>query len=197
MATFRTVRPARRASLLASAIALPVLLGACGSASDGDTAVPSPVTLSTVAPPTAVPSAVDTRCRSSELRASVGRLDPGAGQKNYPVVLTNDSARTCTLRGYPAVAFVDAAGKQLGVDPKRSDARLTTVHLAPGSSAWAGLSFANPELSEAETATPAELLVTPPDERDRLRVTWEKGEVPVGGNKASLFLTVFGPGTGA
>ncbi len=118
MATFRTIRPARRAALLTSAIALPVLLGACGSESGGGTTVPSTTTPSTVAPSTAVPSTVDTRCRTSELRASVGRLDPGAGQKNFPVVLTNDSARTCTLRGYPGVAFVDAAGKQLGRRPE-------------------------------------------------------------------------------
>ncbi|NEC84356.1 DUF4232 domain-containing protein [Streptomyces sp. SID12501] len=192
MATFRTTRPGPRATLLAGALALPVLLGACGSDSGGGASVPS-----TTTPPTAVPSTGDTRCRTSELRASVGRPDPGAGQKNFPVVLTNDSARICTLRGYPGVAFVDAAGTQLGHAPKRSDAELTTVHLAPGDSAWAGLSFANPELSEAETATPAELLVTPPDERDQLKVTWERGEVPVGGNKSSVFLSVFGPGTGA
>ncbi|MGY1495609.1 DUF4232 domain-containing protein [Streptomyces sp. QTS52] len=197
MSTFRTARPAHRAALLASVIALPVLLGACGSESGGGTNAPSITTPSTAPPPTAVPSTGDTRCRTSELRASVGRPNPGAGQKNFPVVLTNDSARACTLRGYPGVAFVDAAGKQLGRVPKRSDAKVTTVHLAPGDSAWAGLSFTNPELSEAETATPAELLVTPPDERDQLKVTWERGEVPVGGNKSSVFLSVFGPGTGA
>ncbi|GAA3872140.1 DUF4232 domain-containing protein [Streptomyces lacrimifluminis] len=195
MATFRTTRPAHRAALLTTSIALPVLLGACGSDSGGTT-VPSTASASTVPTATTVPSTGDTRCRTSELRASVGRLDPGAGQKNFPVVLTNDSTRTCTLRGYPGVAFVDGAGKQLGLLPKRSDAELTTVRLAPGESAWAGLSFTNPELSEAETATPAELLVTPPDEREQLKVTWEKGDVPVGGNRSSVFLTVFGPGTG-
>ncbi|WP_329267619.1 DUF4232 domain-containing protein [Streptomyces sp. NBC_01451] len=196
MATFRTTRPARRTALLMSAMALPVLLGACGSDTGDGTTVPSTATTTTVSTSTA-PSTGDSRCRASELRASVGRLDPGAGQKNFPVVLTNDSARACTLRGYPGVAFVDAAGEQLGADPKRSDAQVTTVHLAPGDSAWAGLSFANPELSEAATATPAELLVTPPDERDQLKVAWEKGEVPVGGNESSVFLTVFGPGTGS
>ncbi|WP_405825155.1 DUF4232 domain-containing protein [Streptomyces sp. NBC_01390] len=191
MATFRTTRPAHRAALLASAVALPVLLAAC--ADGGGTTVRS---TAVVPSPTTVPTTGDTRCRASELRATVGRPDAGAGQRNFPVVLTNDSARTCTLRGYPGAAFVDAAGEQLGPDPKRSAARLTTVRLAPGGSAWAGLSFADPELSGAETATPAELLVTPPDERDPLKVTWEKGAVPVGGNEASVFLTVFGSGTG-
>ncbi|MFF3374651.1 DUF4232 domain-containing protein [Streptomyces sp. NPDC002680] len=198
MAIFRTSR--------AALLALPVLfLGACdngGGTAAPTTTLPSASATSTAAPSTPVPSTPapstdDTRCHTADLRASVGRLDPGAGQKNFPVVLTNDSDRTCTLRGYPGAAFVDAAGKQLGPDPKRSEATPTTVELAPGGSAWAGLSFANPEISEAETATPAALLVTPPDERESLKVPWDKGEVPVGGNESSVFLTVFGPGSGA
>ncbi|MFE0517103.1 DUF4232 domain-containing protein, partial [Streptomyces sp. NPDC058964] len=140
--------------------------------------------------------ATGTRCHTSELTASVGRNDPGAGQENFPVVLTNKSARTCTVRGYPGAAFVDASGTQLGPDPKRSSGTPATVTLKPGQSAWAGLTFSNPEISGAKTATPAALLVTPPDERDQLKVKWTAGEVPVSGNASSVFLTVFGPGTG-
>ncbi|WP_210587204.1 DUF4232 domain-containing protein [Streptomyces sp. GESEQ-35] len=140
--------------------------------------------------------ATSTRCHTSELSASVGRNNPGAGQENYPVVLTNTSSRTCTVRGYPGAAFIDASGKQLGPDPVRSSASPTTVTLKPGSSAWAGLTYSNPEISGARTATPAALLVTPPDERDSLKVAWTAGEVPVGGNASSVRLTVFSPGTG-
>ncbi|MFF4791653.1 DUF4232 domain-containing protein [Streptomyces sp. NPDC001276] len=136
-----------------------------------------------------------TRCHTSELRASVGRENPGAGQENFPVVLTNTSGRTCTVRGYPGAAFVDASGRQLGPDPKRSSGTPTTVTLKPGQSAWAGLTFSNPGVSGAKTATPASLIVTPPDERDHLTVKWTAGEVPVGGNSSSVFLTVFSPGT--
>ncbi|MFF4825528.1 DUF4232 domain-containing protein [Streptomyces sp. NPDC001312] len=136
-----------------------------------------------------------TRCHTSELTASVGRENPGAGQENFPVVLTNTSGRTCTVRGYPGAAFVDASGRQLGPDPKRSSGTPTTVTLKPGQSAWAGLTFSNPGVSGAKTATPASLIVTPPDERDHLTVKWTAGEVPVGGNSSSVFLTVFSPGT--
>ncbi|WP_328552101.1 MULTISPECIES: DUF4232 domain-containing protein [unclassified Streptomyces] len=136
------------------------------------------------------------RCHTSELRASVGRNDPGAGQENFPVVLTNRSGRTCTVRGYPGAAFVDASGKQLGPDPRRSSGTPTTVTLAPGHSAWSGLTFSNPEISGAHTATPASLIVTPPDERDSLTVTWTGGTVPVSGNSSSVFLTVVRPGSG-
>lgn len=138
-----------------------------------------------------------TRCHTSELSASVGRNNPGAGQENFPIVLTNKSAHTCTLRGYPGAAFVSASGAQLGPDPKRSSGSPATVALKPGQSAWAGLSFSNPEISGAKTATPAALVVTPPDERDSLKVAWTAGEVPVSGNASSVFLTVFSAGTGA
>ncbi|MFI1290052.1 DUF4232 domain-containing protein [Streptomyces sp. NPDC020792] len=139
--------------------------------------------------------ATSTRCHTSELRASVGRENPGAGQENFPVVLTNTSGRTCTVHGYPGAAFVDASGRQLGPDPKRSSGTPTTVTLKPGQSAWAGLTFSHPGVSGARTATPASLIVTPPDERDHLTVKWTAGQVPVGGNASSVFLTVLSPGT--
>ncbi|MFH9861532.1 DUF4232 domain-containing protein [Streptomyces sp. NPDC017202] len=137
------------------------------------------------------------RCHTSELRASVGRNDPGAGQENFPVVLTNASERTCTVRGYPGAAFLDASGRRLGPDPRREPGSgPVTVTLAPGRSAWAGLTFSSPEVSGAEAATPTTLVVTPPDERDPLRVPWTGGKVPVAGNASSVRLTVLAPGTG-
>jgi hypothetical protein len=140
-------------------------------------------------------TAASTRCHTSELRASVGRNDPGAGQENFPVVLTNKSARTCTVHGYPGAAFVNASGTQLGPDPRRESGSPVTVTLKPGQSAWAGLTFSNPGISGAKTATPAALLVTPPDERDQLKVAWPGGPVPVSGNSSSVSLSVLSPGT--
>ena len=138
------------------------------------------------------------RCHTSELRAKVGGNDPGAGQENFPIVLTNASGRTCTVRGFPGAAFLNASGTQLGDDPQReSGSTATTVTLKPGQSAWAGLTFSNPEVSGAKTATPSWLAVTPPDEQDALHVKWTAGAVPVSGNASSVRLTVFSAGTGA
>ncbi|WP_369221001.1 DUF4232 domain-containing protein [Streptomyces sp. R39] len=143
-------------------------------------------------------TAAGTRCHTSDLSASVGANNPGAGQENFPIVLTNKSGRTCTVRGYPGAAFVNASGTQLGPDPQReSGSTAATVTLKPGQSAWAGLTFSNPEVSGAKTATPAALLVTPPDERDSLKVAWTGGAVPVSGNASSVRLNVFSAGTGA
>ncbi|MEU3825648.1 DUF4232 domain-containing protein [Streptomyces sp. SID486] len=150
-------------------------------------------------PPATAPTAATaggTRCHTSELRASVGRNDPGAGQENFPVVLTNRSGRTCTLRGYPGAAFVNGSGGQLGADPRREPGSPVTVTLRPGQSAWTGLTFSNPGISGARQATPSALLVTPPDERDPLKVAWSGGPVPVAGNASSVRLTVLSPGTG-
>ncbi|MEU9071582.1 DUF4232 domain-containing protein [Streptomyces sp. NPDC048306] len=217
-----TSQPLRRAALLASGVALLGLLTACGSESASSSGTPEPgkAARSTGAEPGggsttpggtdpavgAAPSdtagsasasaRTDGRCHTSELRASVGRVDPGAGQRNFPVVLTNTSERTCTVYGYPGAAFVDASGKQLGPDPERAPGSPRTVKLTPGKSAWSGLSFSSPQISGARTATPATLLVTPPDEREPLKVKWTAGEVPVGGNASSVSVTVLSPGTG-
>ncbi|WP_329342466.1 DUF4232 domain-containing protein [Streptomyces sp. NBC_00663] len=218
-------RSAHRAALLASAAAVLSLLTACGSgggSGEGDAATAPSTLPGTAAPatgdvtsatPSVPPSAGPTtsppspsptpspaaggRCHTSELEAVLGRNDPGAGQENFPVILTNTSRRTCTIHGYPGAAFVDAAGRQLGPDPKRSPGTPTTVRLAPGHSAWSGITFSNPEISGARTANPDALLVTPPDERDPLKVSWSAGEVPVSGNESSVFLTVFAKGPGA
>ncbi|MFE0792252.1 DUF4232 domain-containing protein [Streptomyces mutabilis] len=212
-----TSRPVGRTALLASAVALLGLVGACGSESSTSSAprptqaprttAPGTGTATGTAPAaTAAPSdtagsasasaRTDGRCHTSELRAAVGRVDPGAGQRNFPIVLTNTSDRTCTLYGYPGAAFVGASGEQLGPDPERAPASPETVTLTPGKSAWAGLSFSSPQISGARTATPAALLVTPPDEHDPIEVEWTAGEVPVGGDESSVSLTALEAGTG-
>ncbi|MER6691006.1 DUF4232 domain-containing protein [Streptomyces minutiscleroticus] len=139
-----------------------------------------------------------TRCHTGELKASVGGNDPGAGQKNFPLVLTNTSGRTCTVDGYPGLAFVDGAGRQVSVDPERADGSGEgAVKLAPGESAWAPLSFTNPDTSGAERVTPASVLITPPDERDHLTVKWEGGAVPKDDEIAGPRVGRFSAGSGA
>ncbi|MFJ4690512.1 DUF4232 domain-containing protein [Streptomyces sp. NPDC088766] len=221
----RSRRGRRQAVLAAGALAVLGSLSACGGGgADGTGSASAPASSSSVSsasvasppsPSTATSAQVSTapaaastapsparsaaggRCHTSELRAFVGRNDPGAGQENFPVVLTNASERTCTVRGYPGAAFLDASGRQLGPDPRREPGSgPVTVTLAPGRSAWAGLTFSNPEVSGAEAATPTTLVVTPPDERDPLRVPWTGGKVPVAGNASSVRLTVLAPGTG-
>ncbi|MDX3235000.1 DUF4232 domain-containing protein [Streptomyces sp. ME03-5709C] len=137
------------------------------------------------------------RCHTADLRASIGRNDPGAGQENFPVVLTNRSARTCTVHGFPGVAFVNAAGEQVTVDPERATGQpARQVALAPGDSAWAAMSFSNPAVTGVTTVTPAAVLVTPPDETASLKVAWTGGKVSNTGKASVPRLGLLQPGTG-
>lgn len=175
------------------------LLAACSSGSSGSaTTPPSAVTSdggapsTTAAPPASAPSsqpasapssaspaspatqdgAAAPPCTGSALRVTVGRVDAGAGQRNVPVVFTNVSAAACTLRGYPGVAGLDAAGRQL-TQAERQQATSTAVRLAPGGSASAAVHAAAIPSGTA-TACPGDyraLLVTPPDTRMSTRVT--------------------------
>lgn len=205
MSVFRTIRGeafVRRTAVLASALAVLGTVASCGTetgtgtAASGVTAASDAGAASVVTASARTADRATARCHTSELRARVGGVDPGAGQRNFPVVLTNVSSHACTLYGYPGAAFVDASGKQLGPDPKRSPGDAVRVALEPGESAWAGLRYSAPGVSGARTATPAALLVTPPDERDSLKVPWTAGAVPVAGDFSAVFVTVLSAGTG-
>ncbi|MEU0950674.1 DUF4232 domain-containing protein [Streptomyces canus] len=86
---------------------------------------------------------------------------------------------------------------RIGADPERSSDTVNTVTLAPGGSAWSGLSFSNPQVSGAKAVTPASLLGTPPDEKDALKVSWAHGQVPVSGKSSAVVLTAERAGTGS
>ncbi|MCX4766803.1 DUF4232 domain-containing protein [Streptomyces sp. NBC_01275] len=185
---------------LAAAGALAVVLTACTSSDTGGGATASgPVAGTTpkasasatsaaparpsASPTTTAPSA---RCRTADLRASIGPNDPGAGQENFAVVLTNDSGRTCTVYGFPGIAFVDGAGEAVTPDAERATGQEEpTVTLKPGASAWSALTFTNPAATGVTTVTPAAVLVTPPDETASIKVAWSGGKVSNTG-KASV-----------
>ncbi|MEU1183830.1 DUF4232 domain-containing protein [Streptomyces sp. NPDC005820] len=192
--------PGRHRAALAAAGALAVVLTACTSGDRGGgvtgsgpvagttpnastSAVPAPPSRPSASPATTAPS---TRCHTSDLRAFIGPNDPGAGQENFAVVLTNNSARTCTVYGFPGIAFVDGAGEAVTPDPERATGQEEpTVSLKPGASAWSALTFTNPAATGATTVTPAAVLVTPPDETASIKAAWGGGKVSNTG-KASV-----------
>ncbi|MFF3565277.1 DUF4232 domain-containing protein [Streptomyces sp. NPDC002574] len=147
---------------------------------------------------TGATAAATDRCHTADLRASIGPNDPGAGQENFPVVLTNRSSRTCTVYGFPGLAFVNSAGQQVTVDPERNTGQAKQrVTLAPGASAWSPMSFSNPDITGVTTVVPAAVLVTPPDERTSLRVPWNGGKVSNTGKASVPRLGPLQAGTGA
>jgi hypothetical protein len=144
------------------------------------------------------PASTSSRCHTSELKASVGPNDPGAGQENFALVLTNTSGRTCTVYGFPGFAFIDGSGKQVSTDPVREGASdKQVVSLSPGHSAWATLRFPNPAAVGGATVTPKAVEITPPDEKAFLKVAWTGG--PVSKQPPSAAATIvgtFAPGAG-
>jgi hypothetical protein len=137
-------------------------------------------------------------CTTQELKASIGPNHPGAGQANYALVLTNQSGESCTVRGYPGFAFLNADDEQVSVDPERdssSDAR--SIKLGAGDSAWAALSYTNPQSTGVPTVTPKTALITPPDQRASLRVSWKGGPVTATGKASVPKIGTLNPGTGS
>ncbi|MEU5837903.1 DUF4232 domain-containing protein [Streptomyces diacarni] len=136
------------------------------------------------------------RCATGDLRASFGPNHPGAGQENYSLVFTNKSDATCTVRGYPGLAFVNSAGEEVSIDPNRTGGQVRTVTLAPGKSAWAPLSYSNPEMTDVPTVKPSAAKVTPPDEHASLTAPWSGGEVTKSGTASVPKIGPLAPGTG-
>ncbi|MEU6442467.1 DUF4232 domain-containing protein [Streptomyces sp. NPDC047046] len=140
--------------------------------------------------------AASTQCHTSELSVRVGDNHPGAGQEGFALVLTNTSSRTCTVYGYPGLAFVNDAGEQVTVDPERAPGTKERVSLTPGKSAWSPLTFTNPRATGVTTITPAAIRLTPPDERDYLKAAWKGGPVSNTGKASVPRVGPFTAGTG-
>ncbi|WP_432159747.1 DUF4232 domain-containing protein [Streptomyces sp. NRRL F-5630] len=140
--------------------------------------------------------APSTQCHTSELSVRVGDNHPGAGQEGFALVLTNTSSRTCTVYGYPGLAFVNDAGEQVTVDPERAPGTKERVSLTPGKSAWSPLTYTNPRATGVTTITPAAIRLTPPDERDYLKAAWNGGPVSNTGKASVPRVGPFTAGTG-
>jgi hypothetical protein len=74
-------------------------------------------------------------CATSQLTASLGGGDAGAGNLYRYLVITNHSATACHVNGYPGLSMLDASGKQIGVPATRDERAHQQVVLKPGGSA--------------------------------------------------------------
>ena len=85
------------------------------------------------------------RCTTGNLSVRLGAAGGAAGSTYEPLVFTNKGSATCTLDGYPGVAFVaPQSGKQVGAAASRNPQHpATSVSLAGGASASAMLQIAN------------------------------------------------------
>jgi hypothetical protein len=111
------------------------------------------------------------RCATGQLKAGVGPVDPGAGQRNAPLLLTNRSARTCWVYGFVGLIMIDGRGDALRTRTRRDRVVPHRVTLRPGRSARAVLHWTVVQ-SGGERTCPAaaRLMIIPPDETAHLEI---------------------------
>lgn len=149
----RTVRGAgQRALALCSLAVMALLAAACGTASAPPGSSGKTVTVTSPGPTqtvevTVTPSpkpAWPGQCSVSDLRLAIGRGNAAAGTIFYPIQLTNMSNSSCTMYGFPGVAFVTKpGGSVIGAPAGRSAVEHHLVSLGPGTTAHATLAVSD------------------------------------------------------
>ncbi|WP_328917629.1 MULTISPECIES: DUF4232 domain-containing protein [unclassified Streptomyces] len=146
---------------------------AAGSHSPGDRQDPVPRTTGGVTPTpsrttTAATTATGTTpmCAASQLTASLGGGDAGAGNLYRYLVLTNHSSTTCHVTGYPGLSMLDADGAQIGPPAGRQEMAYVAVVLDPGASASDTIHTVNHQGTCLATST--SLRIYPPGSRESL-----------------------------
>lgn len=175
---------------VAMAAAATVLLVGCqvggsgGSASGNEptgTSAPSMSASPATTPATAAPTASGTalsNCRRPDLTVSVGAKDAGLGHRSVVLVFTNAGPTACKLHGYPNVAGLDEAGKQVAQATQTPNgymgglaagAPIPTVTVAAGQQASAMVEA----LASAAGGCPyKKILVTAPNDTTATSLPW-------------------------
>ncbi|MDQ1531209.1 MAG: hypothetical protein QOE37_1314 [Microbacteriaceae bacterium] len=109
------------------------------SPAPGDEPVPDGAGPSTAGAGPAAPA----RCTQDRLRVGVVKGDSGAGSVVREIVFTNESGRTCTLRGAPEVFVVDSSGSQIGRAAVPTGQTATVARIRPSGTARATLTSVN------------------------------------------------------
>lgn len=92
----------------------------------------------------------------------------GMSHADNVVTFTNTGSATCRIQGYPGMAALNAAGKQIQQAARASVGRIPLVTLAPGQVASAEIT--GNTASCTKPASVPGLLVTAPDQRTSVRL---------------------------
>ena len=109
-------------------------------------------------------------CATSQLTASLGGGDAGAGQVYRYLVLTNHSGTACHLTGYPGLSMLDASGKLIGAPATQERLGYAPVVLRPGESASDTVHTANRQTDSSTECLPTstQLRIYPPGNKAAL-----------------------------
>jgi hypothetical protein len=173
-----------RIACAVAAVAVPtIILTGCGSG--GTETVTSTVTTTdtttatttetTAASSTVTQASAPTQCANENLDVTFGQGQAGAGSSEVVVVLTNNGmGDSCTLGGYPGMAFYSANGTELAGTVKRGGTTLftdpgpTKLTLAPNGSASYSLGFTDAQNNGCENT--GSVKVTPPNATQSIKV---------------------------
>ena len=187
----------RSAATLAAAACLAVLAAGCASHSPapGAGATSSTGTSATAAPaaPASTPAAAAPaatapagqasapRCHTTQLSMAFTGLNAAmGGQRGMTLILTNHSGATCSVYGYPGLAFYTSHGFPMTTHLTWMKAHRTRVLLSPGGNAQAMLTWRVNPYPQPTSFDPDLVHITPPDEYAHLQAAWQGGPVKGG-----------------
>jgi Protein of unknown function (DUF4232) len=128
-------------------------------------------------------AAAPERCHTRDLRASLLRQSPGAGQRFAHVQLTNVSSHSCTIFGYAGAQLLRADGTRVPTDVVRDHSRtphlVTLRHGRRASALWHwGVVPGRGEPTTGRCEPTAKTLeITAPNAFRSLRIRWPYGPV--------------------
>ncbi|MFI0941673.1 DUF4232 domain-containing protein [Streptomyces sp. NPDC021020] len=103
------------------------------------------------------------RCTVTDLKMTLGRGDPGAGNIYYPLDFTNTTQHSCTLNGFPGVSLLRGDGSVIGKPATRQTVKAGAVRIAPGQTVEADLHTLNQGVRDGGCwRTPTLIMVYPP-----------------------------------
>jgi hypothetical protein len=123
------------------------------------------------------------RCHARDLSADLRPGHPGAGQRYATLRLTNRSAKSCSVTGYPGAQLVRGSGRRIPTRIVRDRSRVPrTVTLRPDERAaslwhWGAVPGAGEPTDGPCEPTARRILVTPPDATRPLSLRWRFGPV--------------------
>jgi hypothetical protein len=170
--------------------------GSAGSTSASATAATGTAASSTPAAPAGTGTA---GCLASGLQAQLGASQGTAGTIYQVIVLTNTSASSCTLYGYPGVSFVNGqGGSQVGAPATRNPAvKAGKLTLAPGGKANALLAVHDAgAFPDCRLTSVDWLRIYPPGDFGSIYVQY-KAQTCANKAKSILTVTAVSPGAGS
>jgi len=155
--------------------------GASTSASAAGSTTPTSSSPASQPGSSSTTTAAAAACTTAGLTVTAGPGNGGAGHIGLPILFRNTGTTPCRLHGYPGVAGLNAAGKEMTQAVRTASGYLggvggetggaPTVVLAPGQTASALVEGSDVPVGNATSCpTYVGLLVTPPDETHSVRL---------------------------